>query len=226
MPCFALLLCLIVAGSARSQAAGTAYLSIEGVPPDAATPAPAADEWVLYLDGEFDSGAAVRLAAFIAQQRIARASVYFNSSGGSLIAAMGVGRLLREHQFQTRVGRRTADPRRPGNGVCYSACPFAYAGGGWRFLDSGAVLGVHRVANRVPVPDEFAFEQVVSRQATLYLAAMGISPELFRMMEQVPREEIRLLSREEAVRLQLVNDGMTPADSFNAGVSERPVPAH
>jgi len=203
--------------AARPVAAGTAYLSIEGVPPEAATSASADGEWDLYLDGDFDSGAAARLAGFIAQQKVTQASVYFNSPGGSLVVAMAIGRLLREHQFHTRVGRRAADPHRPATGVCYSACPFAYAGGVRRFLDSGAVIGIHRASNRVPVSDEHAFEQVVSGQATRYLSDMGISPELFRMMEQVPREEIRLLTYEEAQQLKLVSDRMVTVESSNTG---------
>lgn len=162
----------------------------------------------MYLDGEFDQAAPARLARFVVEQQISQASVYFNSPGGSLVAAMAIGRLLREQGFSTYVGRRGADPRQPGSGVCYSACPFAYAGGSRRFLEGDSVLGIHRAANRVPVPDEGAFEQRVATEATTYLEAMGVSTRLFRMMQTTPHDSIRLLSREEAVRLGLVNAAM------------------
>lgn len=164
--------------------------------------------WAVYLDGEFDRAAAARLARFVVEQEISRASVYFNSPGGSLVAAMAIGRLLRERGFSTYVGRRGADPRKPGSGVCYSACPFAYAGGSRRFLEGDSALGIHRAANRVPVPDEGAFEQRVATEATTYLDDMGVSRRLFGMMQTTPHDSIRLLSREEAVRLGLVNAAM------------------
>jgi len=203
----AFLLGLLAAGPtpAQSGLADAGYLTIAAVPLDPVVSEDGPAHWAVYLDGEFDRAAAARLARFVVEQEISRASVYFNSPGGSLVAAMSIGRLLREQGFSTYVGRRGADPRKPGGGVCYSACPFAYAGGSRRFLEGDSVLGIHRAANRVPVPDEGTFEQRVATEATTYLKAMGVSTRLFRMMQTTPHDSIRLLSREEAVRLGLVN---------------------
>jgi hypothetical protein len=203
----ALLLGLLGAGPASGQSgpSSAAYLTIAAVPLGAATSGRGPEHWVVYLDGEFDQAAPARLARFVVEQQISQASVYFNSPGGSLVAAMMIGRLLREQGFSAHVGRRGADPRKPGSGVCYSACPFAYAGGTRRFLDDDSVFGIHRAANRVPVPDERAFEQRVAAEATTYLRTMGVSGDLFRMMQTTRHASIRLLSRDEAVRLGLVN---------------------
>ena len=195
------------APSADSGAVHPAYLRVEAFPPDPMVRMSDSAGWTIYLDGFIDAEAAPRLAEVIARRQVSRATVYFNSPGGSLLAGMTLGRLLREHGYATDVGRRPADPlARPGVGVCYSACPFAYAGGTPRHLAAGSVLGVHRPANRVPVPDEFAFEQLVHSQASAYLAAMGVGPELATMMTQVPNDRIRLITREEARRLNLVTD--------------------
>lgn len=201
----ALLLGLLAAGPAQSARASTAYLTIAAVQLGAGTSDRDPAHWAVYLDGEFDPAAPARLARFLVEQRISQASVYFNSPGGSLVAAMTIGRLVREQGFSAHVGRRGADPLRPGSGVCYSACPFAYAGGSRRFLDGDSVIGIHRAANRVPVPDEGAFEQRVAAEATAYLKSMGVSARLYRMMRTTPHDSIRLLSREEAARLGLVN---------------------
>jgi hypothetical protein len=109
------------------------------------------------------------------------------------------------------VGARTDDAGRPRAGVCYSACPFAYAGGVRRSPDAGSVLGVHRAENRAPVPDDFAFQQVVSRQVTQYLAGMAVSAELPASMSRVPHDTIALLTRAEAERLNLVSERPGPA---------------
>ena len=209
----ALLLELVVAGSGLAMAADPAQLGIEAIAPEESAGALAEGEWTLYLNGEFDAAAPARLAALVAQRKISRASVYLNSTGGSLLAAMAIGRLLREHEFDTHVGRRAEDPRQPAPGACYSACPFAFAGGRRRFLDAGAIIGVHRTVNRVPVPDELAFEQVVSAQATSYLGEMGVSPELFHIMQNMPRDGIFLLTPDEAVRLNLATDRLSAVSS-------------
>lgn len=179
-------------------------LSVVVVPPPAG-PGARANDWTIYLDGYLDSGSAARVAGELARHRIPAAIVYFNSPGGSLLEAMTIGRLLRDHGFDTDVGRRTSDPLRPYGGVCYSACPFAHAGGVRRGLAAGSLLGVHRAENRVPLLDESAFERRVRDDAMAYLENMGVSPQLYALMVRVPPGKIRVLSLEEAVHLALVN---------------------
>jgi hypothetical protein len=170
-------------------------LRIEAVPPVGAADGSSDGRWTILLDGYID-----------ALQGITEADVYFNSPGGSLIAGMEIGRLLRQRGYAAHVGKRTADVHELVGGVCYSACPFAYAGGVRRYLEFDSTLGVHRAENRVPLPDGDTFEKLVSQQATEYLLAMGVSPELFTIMSQVQHDEIRGLTREEARRLMLVNE--------------------
>ena len=120
---------------------------------------------------------------------------------------MQVGRVLREHGFETRVGARTQDVARPGAGTCYSACPFVLAGGVSRGLEPGSSIGVHRAENRVPVPDESHFQSLVEAQAVEYLAGMGVKPELIAMMAAIPHHQIRELTVDEALRLNLLSAG-------------------
>lgn len=183
------------------------YLHIEAVV--AGMRADGAPQWVMYLDGEFEPGADRRLAAFVVEQGITQPQVYLNSPGGSLLAGMAVGRGLRALGAETHVGRRSDDPRRPTPGVCYSACPFAYAGGTIRELGPGSVLGIHRARNRVPVPDPAAFDDRVAADAKAYLLEMGVDPQLVPLMQSVPAGEIRVLPAPQARRFKLV-DG-TPA---------------
>lgn len=161
--------------------------------------------WLLYLDGFIDSGAAVRLASVIERERIGTATVYFNSPGGKLVAAMDVGRIVRSHGYSTVVGMRTTDVRRPAAGTCFSACPFAFAGGMRRSMLGGSEIGVHLAANSVPVPDESAFQQRVWQDASAYLRSMDVAVELLAIMWQAPHDAIRPLTPQEAERLRLVN---------------------
>jgi hypothetical protein len=187
------------------------YLHITAVAPAYEGRVPGDDRWIIYLEGFIDTGAAARLAGLLDRKQIRRAIVFFNSPGGHLVEAMGVGRLLRQRGFDTDVGGRAPDSVLARPGVCYSACPFAYAGGVRRSLEPGSTLGVHRAANSVPVPDEGAFQGVVSDQAAGYLADMGISRDLLAIMSEVPHDSIRELTRQEAERVGLLNSSPPPA---------------
>ena len=120
---------------------------------------------------------------------------------------MGLGRVIRDAGFSTDVGQETAEPLASAPGVCFSACAFAYAGGGWRYLDEESKIGVHRVYREVARADDLAAGQSVSGVITRYLSDMGVSTELFARMAQIPSEDLHVLAPEEARRLRLVNDG-------------------
>ena len=190
-----------------SVAADPARLTIVAIAAGHGGEAAAGGRWTIYLDGFIDIGAADRMRRLVKRESISDALVYFNSPGGHLVEAMALGRLLRELAFETSVGTRTAAARQPAAGVCYSACPFAYAGGVRRSLAAGSVFGVHRAQNSVPVTDESAFQGVVTDQVADYLATMGIGGDLLAIMSQVPHEQIRVLAHEELEQLNLVTAG-------------------
>jgi hypothetical protein len=188
-----------------TSAAIPATLQIVAVAPEHGKHAAPGSTWLLYLDGFIDNDAATRLAAVIERERVGAAIVYFNSPGGKLVAAMAVGRIARSHRFSTVVGVRTADVRQPAAGTCFSACPFAFAGGVQRSMLGGSEIGVHLAENSVPVPDEAAFQQRVWQDASAYLESMGIDAGLLALMSQASHAAIRPLTPQEAVRLRLIN---------------------
>lgn len=201
-----LLLALVAPGPAVAAEFPTS-LQVVAVAPGYAARSPGDGRWLIYLDGPIDAGATSRIVNLVLQQKIVRAVVYLNSPGGSLVTAMQVGRVFRDHGFETRVGARTLDSARPGPGTCYSACPFVLAGGVRRGLEPGSAIGVHRAENRVQVPDESRFQSVVEAQAVEYLAEMGVRAELAAMMGRIPHDRIRELTVDEALRLNLLSPG-------------------
>ena len=194
----------LVAGAASS---GTDRLRIRAVAPDAATQFVRGEHWTIYLDGTIDAGAADRLSVIIAAEGIDAASVYLNSRGGDLPAGVAIGTVIREAGFSTAVGRETTDPLETAPGLCFSACAFAYAGGGWRYLDDDSQIGVHRFHREAPRHDDLAAGQSVSGLITRYLSDMDVSTDLFALMAQIPSEDLYVLQPEEARTLRLVNDG-------------------
>ncbi len=193
--------------AAEKPVPGTDFLKITAVAPGYAGRPASDDRWFIYLEGYIDTGATARLEHVLDAEGVRIAVVYFDSPGGHVIEAMALGRALRERGYATSVGTRAPGIALPRAGRCYSACPIAYAGGVRRSLEPGSLLGTHRAANSVPVPDEKAFQQVVAGQVKDYLVQMGVSPELVAIMSGVPHHAIRELSTDEAVRLRLVNAG-------------------
>jgi hypothetical protein len=71
------------------------------------------------------------------------ALVFLNSPGGSVTAAMELGRQLRRNSALVAVGKNERDPlsrtyQRIVPGGCLSACVFAFMGGAQRFYDDGS----------------------------------------------------------------------------------------
>ena len=183
-----------------------ATLQVLAVAPDYPGRPQGDGQWLIYLDGPVDPGATSRVVSLILTEHITHAVVYLNSPGGSLVTAMQLGRVLREHAFDTRVGTRTTDAARATAGTCHSACPFVLAGGVRRSMEAGSAVGLHRAENRVPVRDEDAFQQVVRTQVVEYLAEMGVHAEVANIMDTIPHDRIRDLTVDEALRLNLLTE--------------------
>jgi hypothetical protein len=122
-------------------------------------------EWIA-AEGRFDKDAVVRMRAFLQRHGARKLPVYFHSPGGDGVAAMAVGRMLRERgltagvalttpstcasardtspacQAAKRSNQPVAAVWRP-TGNCNSACVYAVLGGTVRDVPPSARLGVH-----------------------------------------------------------------------------------
>jgi hypothetical protein len=124
---------------------------------------PGCSEWIA-AEGAFDTGAAVRLRAFLSRQRNGRLPIYFHSPGGLADRAFTIGRMMRERGMTAGVSRTRPDAcrklddkacnalKRSGQplnaelnalGTCNSACVYALIGAKERLVPPGARLGVH-----------------------------------------------------------------------------------
>lgn len=137
--------------------------------------------------------------------------VYFNSLGGDLVAAVELGRLIRERGFSTRVGRKGASGK-PLPGRCESGCPFAFAGGRFRFLEAGSSLGVHQFYRAAGLQaNDLSHAQIASALIASHLADMGVSMALMGKMVSADSGSMRYLTPLEAYDLGLINAGTLPA---------------
>jgi len=128
-------------------------------------------------------------------------SVWLDSPGGSISAAMKIGRLLRRETM----GARVASKRLPANeGRCVSACVLIYAGATHRsFNEYFSKLGIHRPYLEVPQQDLPSDKlQEVYRQTLqdvrAYMREMNVSERLAEAMFRIEPEKVRYLTEKAA----------------------------
>jgi len=132
--------------------------------------------------------------------------VFLNSLGGDLLAAMKIGKALRNVRAWVWVDK---------SAECASACVFILAGGVERNIVPGARVRIHR-----PYFESKSFadlslqdaQSLYSRQAELsksYLRDMGMPDALFERMLRVPSQKSVLLTTKDLETLSL--DGKDPA---------------
>jgi ATP-dependent protease ClpP protease subunit len=117
--------------------------------------------------------------------------VSLNSLGGSVTAAMAIGRILRKERLLATV---------PHSGVCYSACVLIFAGAVER-LNAGK-LGIHRPYLDVPQQEVSSgnvneLYQRMLQDIRSYFHEMNVSEQLADAMLRIEPDKIRLLSDNE-----------------------------
>ena len=115
-------------------------------------------------------------------------AVVLNSRGGSVTAAMAIGRLLRKEQGTAFVGTQAA---------CYSACVLVLAGAVGRVMEGK--VGIHRPYFEVPQQQVSSDRVKELYQKTLqdiraYFGEMNVSEQLADLMLRTNPENMRVLN--------------------------------
>ena len=184
-----------------AAAAGADPMTIEVVP--RSTSGVFRDATVVYLNGQIDPNASVRL--YRALDGVdGKILVWLNSPGGNLFAGMELGRILRLRSAWTYIiDSRTLLP-----GECYSACGLAFLGGVRRFSDHGARYGVHRASLRAsPSTGARDLAPELSAAISSYIQQMGVDVRLLDLWKRAAPDEMYVLSRQELEDLRVVKDG-------------------
>lgn len=164
----------------------------------------------IYIDGEITPSLPRQLVTALASNQIERGTIYINSVGGDLQAGMELGEFIRAIGFNTAIGKKGEAYGKPTHGYCQSACLMTFAGGVYRFADGKTFFGIHRFYARSSGAQDLALGQVVSAAITGYLMRMGVSPQLFEKMVNAGAAPQKLYV-DEAIKLNLVNNGVLPA---------------
>ena len=169
--------------------------------------------------GKIEAGDDQKFRSFIEQAGPPpRTTVYINSIGGDVEAAIGIGRLIREAWFHTSIGSYVLSPeeasefvipRKIVEGQCMSAATLVFLGGRLRYFSAGAKLGVHQFSFRNPSPEDVSRSQILSAAIAHYVSDMGIPAEFLKVSSSVSSSEIVLLKEADLSALNIITSGMT-----------------
>jgi ATP-dependent protease ClpP protease subunit len=162
----------------------------------------------LSLKGEIDDAATAKLRDLLEEfdiRSLPRSDrgnnrIELDSPGGSVVAAMTMGRLLRQYRMAAVV-----EP----DGICLSSCVLVYAGAVVRLgYNKKALIGIHQPYFPVPggqVDPETIRHAYTSMLASIrsYLAEMNVSQQLADEMLKTSPSEVRYLSGKEQQRFGL-----------------------
>jgi hypothetical protein len=134
--------------------------------------------------------------AYVKDKHMDGDKVLFHSPGGSLIGGLELARAIRELGLGTYVGTiEEGTPREfKNNGVCASACAYAFMGGVRRDVEEGNRLGLHQFYSSSPVAEQDAVKdirssvdsaistaQVITGLIAGYLVEMGVDARLLQL---------------------------------------------
>jgi ATP-dependent protease ClpP protease subunit len=150
------------------------------------------------IDGDIDASTVEKVRKAFYSERSSKCETDFalfadssykiNSSGGSIAAAMAIGRIYRKERVSLAV-----------NGVCISACVLILAGAVERGIGEGRVVGIHRpylgtTPERTPTPDQISNTyRSVLQNMRAYLREMNVSERLADEMLATEPDKVRFL---------------------------------
>lgn len=153
-----------------------------------------------------------------------RCTVYIDSSGGDVDAAMQIGRIIRGAWFSTSIGQYRLDfdkinetpilHRKKLTGSCMSAATLMYLGGRLRYFDDESTFGVHQFnfpsENGDEIPRYFlAKSQTLSARISEYVEEMGVSLRFLIISSSTPSDQMLTVSRSELEQIGVVTGGET-----------------
>lgn len=173
----------------------------------------------LLATGTLDSEAPNRLAALLSAGDYPE-TVVFDSPGGSLVAGIKLGRLIRANGLNTVVESAYSEERYKEAGAqpelvelaadvsCYSACAYAFMGGVSRTLGEDARIGVHQFYGMESTSSE-SNAQIAVATLSQYMLSMGIDRDLLDVASFTDSAEVLVIPHTSAQNYNL--DNQSPA---------------
>lgn len=155
----------------------------------------------LLVTGAFRFGDDARFESFLDALPAPPDAVAFHSPGGNVVAALAIGRAIRDRGLTTAM--------QPGR-ACNSACPSAFGGGVRRIAARDAWIGVHQTYFAGPelmTPNRAAYEiQILKARMMVFWQDMGVDPAIETLAMQTSADQIYYLVEDELTALRLATE--------------------
>lgn len=188
----------------------------------------------IVIDGPFELGLADRFQDYMENFHPDAPIIIFNSPGGNLYEGLKLGALIRSYGIDTGIG--VAKPNDgyekdvgtglefrynlhidENDGICASACAYAFLGGKFRSIPNDISLGFHQFYRNLNSNDfidtmdgyQSGSSEAQSTSALIveYLVMLeDIDPRLLRIASNTPPEEIYWISKLEATEFGIINE--------------------
>ncbi len=148
-----------------------------------------------------------------------RTSLYIDSTGGDVDAALSIGRIVRDRWFSTHIGQYVLDhdqesellkKRKRTDGSCMSAATLVFLGGRLRYHEGGSRFGVRQFSFRNPSPEHIARSQILSAKIARFVTDMGVPASFLELASATPSNNIKVLSIDELTQHGVITGGETP----------------
>ena len=165
-----------------------------------AVPEPSKGVVIISVYGDIESGDDLKFINIALP--IEKGVVLFNSNGGNLLAALGIGRTIRLKEFWTTV---------PNKSVCASACGLAWLAGVRRFVDESARVGFHAAY----VQNNGETQETGSGNALTgaYLNQLGLTQSAIYYVTQAAPQDMNWLTAELAKEVGIEMTILVPNES-------------
>ena len=191
------------------------------------------DTCFVLIEGEITPGLTQYLEAYVRDVQPEGTKLYLNSAGGNLGEALRLGRAIRDLGWTTSIGGLQGHLRNPdgslpfaiwdgypSQGICESACAYAFMGGTGRHMPNDARLGFHRFsAPGRAISGDAA--QALSGQLISYIVEMGVDPRVFVLASGEGAQSMYHIAKAEAETFDVVTpSGYEPfsLEPYEAGV--------
>ncbi len=170
---------------------------------------------LITVEGEIDISDGSNFAAAAASLGRQRAAVVFDSPGGSLLAGLQIGQIIRLHHYATFV---------PDDTVCASACAFSWLAGAPRFMQPSSRIGFH--AAYVTNGREKVETGMGNALVGAYMTTLGLSLDAIVFAETAHPDEISWLTPQAAQKLdisvRLLPSEKAPAERSSPSLATSP----
>lgn len=150
------------------------------------SPLPSSESALVTVEGVLEFGDSEQFRQKVST--LPKAVVVFQSDGGSVVAGIQIGRLIRLRNFATLV---------PNNARCASACALAWLGGTRRFMGENAQIGFHAAYNAGSGQETGVGNALVGA----YLSQIGLPDRAVIYVTQAPPNSMTWVTMSEAQQM-------------------------